>query len=362
MGLFEGICPQCGAVLTVKENQDVTVCDLCHTMFATETAIHIYNTAECLPYDENACEDVPAVFEIHEGILEVYNGEGGKVVLPEGITEIGDNAFCDCKTLMGVVVPEGVTRIGDFAFDGCIALSNVMLPDTVTEIGVSAFGGCAALQKIDLPESVTRIGESAFCGCGLLSVTVPQSIRKLENEVFWECPDLHSVFIGNGLTEIGDNAFNFCTGLERVELPEGITKIGAGAFADCDTLSAVALPESLINIGEEAFSRCGSLIRMTVPDSVIEIGSRAFAGCTALSALTLPENDALTLGEDVLKGCIALDRIFAPARLLPLLDHNNPWGKSHPVKAPPKSVRECRFCGGELNFFGKCKFCGEKQS
>ena len=68
-----------------------------------------------------------AEYEIKKGILKKYNGSGGDVVIPDGVTKIGESAFEDCKDLASVVIPNGVTKIGNGAFWGCKYLTKVIV-------------------------------------------------------------------------------------------------------------------------------------------------------------------------------------------------------------------------------------------
>ena len=86
-----------------------------------------------------------------------------------------------------VVIPEGTTEIGENAFRGCSSLTSVMIPETVTEIGDEAFSGCSSLTSVVIPESVTEIGYYAFSGCrSLTSVVIPKG-PQLKGRVFWAC-------------------------------------------------------------------------------------------------------------------------------------------------------------------------------
>ena len=81
-------------------------------------------------------------FEINKGTLIKYKGEGGDVVIPHGITRIGDSAFCDCESLTSVVIPEGVACIEDCAFAFCTSLRSVSLPQGLITISELAFSDC----------------------------------------------------------------------------------------------------------------------------------------------------------------------------------------------------------------------------
>lgn len=85
-----------------------------------------------------------------------------ELTLPEGISSIGDKAFCDCKSLVSVKLPEGVKSIGSEAFSGCTKLADVTLSDGLTRIMFYAFSGCPSLQSVTLPASVKEIIPEAF--------------------------------------------------------------------------------------------------------------------------------------------------------------------------------------------------------
>ena len=67
-------------------------------------------------------------FNIKDGVLTEYTGPGGDVVIPAGVTSIGDKAFAWCSSLKSVEIPKGVTSIGKGAFFGCSSLE-IVLPE-----------------------------------------------------------------------------------------------------------------------------------------------------------------------------------------------------------------------------------------
>ncbi len=95
-------------------------------------------------------------------------------IVPDGIENIGDNAFDSCESLTSVTLPEEVASIGNFAFLGCINLSSITLPEGLTSIGDFAFRDCKSLSSITLPEGLTSIWNYPFDGCDNLAIFVVQ--------------------------------------------------------------------------------------------------------------------------------------------------------------------------------------------
>ena len=85
-------------------------------------------------------------FLIEEGVLKKYNGPGGEVSVPAGVTAIGSKAFLECDSLTGITLPEGVTSIGEQAFMYCKNLRSINFPEGLTEIDA-----CASLGPLLLP-------------------------------------------------------------------------------------------------------------------------------------------------------------------------------------------------------------------
>ena len=211
-------------------------------------------------------------------------------IIPEGISMIEESAFEGCVGQTSIVMPEGVKEIGRDAFSGCTGLTNIVIPDSVTEINGGAFFGCTSLTSIVIPEGVTEIGESAFGGCvGLTSVVMPKSVTKIGWGAFKDCTSLTSIVIPKGITEIGESAFSGCTGLTGVVIPEGVTEISMNVFRDCTGLTGVVIPEGVKEIGYGAFSGCTGLTNIVIPNSVTVIMSSAFSGCTGLTGIVIPE-------------------------------------------------------------------------
>ena len=102
------------------------------------------------------------------------------VVMPNTVTEIGNEAFQNLPRLTAVTLSTSLTTIGDGAFYSCTALTSITLPSRVTTIGQMAFRNCTALTTISLPASITNIGHSAFRDCtAITTVTIPASVTRI---------------------------------------------------------------------------------------------------------------------------------------------------------------------------------------
>ena len=117
-----------------------------------------------------------------------------ELIIPDGVTSIGNNAFWRFTSLTSVTIPDGVTSIGQWAFYNCTGLTSVTIGNGVTSIGDWAFDGCELLTSITIPDSVTSIGEGAFYDCtSLTRVTIPDSVTSIDSGAFWNCTSLESV-------------------------------------------------------------------------------------------------------------------------------------------------------------------------
>ena len=262
----------------------------------------------------------PGDFIIENGVLKKYVGPGGDVVIPDGVREIGIQAFADCRDLTSVTIPEGVTaveynsfsgcvnlltvifpeslkRIGIASFNRCISLSNVIIPDNVNEIGYAAFSDCSSLTNLTINATEIRIADRAFAGC--FSLSDADGFVFVENTLYNYCGSGGNVVLPANITKIEDRAFFGQTELTGVIIPEGVTNLGADAFRECSGLKEVLIPNSVTNIGARAFCRCTSLIRVEIPDSVINIGNEAFLGCHCL----VKTRQWTQMLSDAVKGC-----------------------------------------------------------
>ena len=260
-----------------------------------------YSTGECIWSLDGTVLTISG-----DGIMEDYSATSKapwgtditKVIITDGVTNIGSYAFSGCTNLASVEIGNSVEEIGFYAFSNCTRLASIIIPDSATNIGDYAFRGCKNLTSIEIGNSVEEIGFYAFSNCTrLASITIPDSVTSIGSYAFSGCTNLASVEIGNSLEEIGFYAFSNCTRLASIIIPDSVTSIGDYAFSGCTNLESVEISNSVKEIGFYAFSNCTRLASIIIPDSVTSIGDYAFSGCTNLESITI--SDSVTnIGEN----------------------------------------------------------------
>lgn len=255
--------------------------------------------------------------------------EDGTLVIPEGVTTIGREAFRNANGIKKIQFPSSLVSIETYAFKECSNLTEVVIPDGVTIIESAAFANCASLKKVVVPSSVVGLGTDAFADCAALEeadVACDIGVR-----MFRDCVKLTNLTLGNTVTTIGEYAFMGCNSLERVVLPSSLTNvgevpaIGREVFRECEKLESVIFAENYnpITIGGSAFNGCINLSKVVFPSNLVNmdavngvncaIGAYSFAGCTSLTEL---------IGLEILEGIgdyafhnTGLTSIYIPATL-----------------------------------------------
>ena len=227
-----------------------------------------------------AAESTEDGFQITDGVLKKYTGPGGDVTIPDGVTEIGSNAFENCEALTGIAIPASVTKIGMSAFSGCTGLKDVQLSKGLEEIGTTSFSNCTSLASIQVPETVSVLRMGAFNMCtALTEIQLEEGLEEIESLVFSGCDSLKEIRLPESLLRIGYGAFDH-TGLQKITLPQNLVFVPYMLFSACPELEQVILPDNLTGIGRDAFGSSG-LLELTLPDGITAMGVDAFRNCPA---------------------------------------------------------------------------------
>ncbi|MBQ5969748.1 MAG: leucine-rich repeat domain-containing protein [Clostridia bacterium] len=268
----------------------------------------------------------------------VNRGSIQKIVIKNGVTNIGGCAFYECRSLTSIKISDSVESIGNSAFSYCSSLTSIAIGNSVTNINSYAFWFCGNLKSVTIPDTVTSIGQSAFYECrSLTSIKIPNSVTSIgdmafvgtalyENASNWSNGVL---YIGQYLIKaktslsnvytiksdtgcIADYAFWGCRNLTNVTIPNKVKKISEGMFYGCSDLISIKIPNSVTSIGEYAFYDCNSLTSVTIPNSVTSIGGWAFSGCSGLMSVSIP-NSVTSIGKSPFMGASFLNEIKVDA-------------------------------------------------
>ena len=209
-------------------------------------------------------------------------GELKKVVIKDGITNVGDYALFFLPAATQVTLPDSVTSIGRYGIAMCSKLTGLSIPKGVTEIGDFGLAG-NALTAVTLPDGLQSLGRGAFDSCAsLTNTTLPAAITAVPGKCFADCTKLLNVKYAGTVTAIGDLAFESCKALTAAPIPETVTEIGASAFTGCTALTDVTIPAGVSTIPEDCFRGCTALADIDLPGTVTHVGYNAFTDCAAL--------------------------------------------------------------------------------
>lgn len=237
----------------------------------------------------------------------------GNIIIPSSIKYKG----VECK----------VTEIKYGAFEYCDKLVSVTIPNSVEKIESEAFKYCKSLKNVVIPSSVTSIPNEMFFMCtSLSSITLPNSITTIGEAAFLGCKNLTSIIIPNSVKEMYGRVFKECKSLSSVTLPDSLKGIREAAFCDCNNLISVEIGQLTEKICRDAFNACKSLKTIRLPKSIKSIDSYAFANCGNLEAVycsaeAVPSAypDAFTFSN------IEYSKLYVPESSISSYKDKTPW-------------------------------------
>lgn len=171
------------------------------------------------------------LLELNAKLAETLTSKGVTATADETTTalvdKVGDITSGDDSVLRGLIqrdltdliIPEGITKIGNYAFSNYPILKNIILSDTVNSIGSSAF----------------------YYNNNLKSITLSKNLTLISDRAFRDCHSLAEINIISKIKNIGDYAFQGCVSLEKINLPKTLSVISSTAFVNCKNLQFITL-------------------------------------------------------------------------------------------------------------------------
>lgn len=284
------------------------------------------------------------------------------VTLPDGITQIYDQAFSHCSSLTEIRLPAKLQRIADYAFEFCTGLDSVTIPASVTQIGYAVFTYCRNLRGFAVAEGnpVYEAVDGVLYSKGQKMLVqypasktgpefnIPETVTRMPDCAFAPQYYLHAIGIPASLTDVRAGSFADCAALTDIEVaPENpaLTAIDGLLFdKDVTTLlqypvlheaEHVEIPSTVTSLGDLSMLGAAYVHTLELPASLTEIGTFALAGCSGLSlvichATVPPVSEANPLNP---AGAIFDDPVYlqsglqVPAESLAAYKANPHWGK-----------------------------------
>lgn len=282
----------------------------------------------------------------------------GSLIIPEGVTWIGDQAFMGCVNLTGILsLPSTLRGISYMAFEDCKFTCELLLPQNLNSLGFSAFRGCRGLYgNLILPEGLSEIEESVFSGCSNFSgdLNIPKNVKKIEYGAFSGCSGLNGrLTLPDGLESIGNNAFSSCRFRGPLILPSTLKSIGSGAFESNMFSGELKLPSSLQELGSSAFAYCSRISgTLEIPDNITAIKEQTFNYCSSIEKIVLHSKiDVIKSG--AFQDCFGLGSIVCNAVNPPYVESGafDRVSKSNVVvEVPEASLAAYRTASGWSDF------------
>lgn len=281
------------------------------------------------------------------------------IVLPDGITSIGDFAFLnDSYNMTSIHLPEGIRRIGKYAFAGNAGLTSISIPASVELIDTAAFYYCTELTAVQVNSNNRH-----YCSeNGVLFnkdkstliiypamkqdsyYALPSNVKQIEIGAFLECQSLTEIVLPEGITTISSEAFSYCTNLVEINIPNSVNYIGEYAFDG----TAIYEDESNWTEGVLYWDNCLIATNYEIPASyTIPSGTRLIAGGTfntsELREITIPAS-VISIGEESFKWCNNLQEMTVYAQIPPILGANvfEEVSRNIPLYVPAGSLESYR--------------------
>ncbi len=243
-------------------------------------------------------------------VMQNPNGYSGAIVIQEEVEYEG--------------ITYKVESIGISAFEYC-NVTSITMPNSIKYIRDQAFFNSSSITNIVMSNNIESIGHSAFCGLEKIEqINIPNSVKEIGEYAFCRCKSVESFNIPDGVKTIGTNTFYRCEQLSSIILPSSIETISGSAFRECYQLQEIEIPEGVLGISGYAFFQCKQLAKVSLPSSLTVIGNHAFASCDDLAEITSYINTPFEIESTVFE-CYNKATLYIPKGTKELYENTKGW-------------------------------------
>lgn len=238
------------------------------------------------------------------GTLAFAQCDPVEINLPDEPCFFGDEVFLNNTHITRFSFPDWMTEIPGGFCEAWNKLETIVLPAGVTEIGEKAFRGCTSLHDVNLPPSIKLLDKNCFANCGNYTrkfgpITLYEGTKVADNA--FESTTLTEI-IFEGCSDFGKNVFYAVTTIEKIAFPACMDTIPQGFCQNWKNLKEVTLPEGIKKISKNVFFGCTALTSVTIPASMDSICDHAFFN-SGLESIVWPETGVKGFGKNALSNC-----------------------------------------------------------
>lgn len=219
----------------------------------------------------------------------------------EGVTTLdGESVFGYCTSLKEAYLPSTLQAVSPKCFQGDTALEKVMLAEGLKNIGYMSFYRCSSLKEIEIPSTVTLVGQDSFKSCESLEKVISHAVDvTIGDGAFQDLTNLKTFSSSAHMSWISKNCFSGCTALSDFTISaenDWVDNIGQLAFDGCTSLTSFPWLRGNVRIDSNAFQGCTSLKEMVLPETEAyhtyrfnrTTDMQTFNGDSSLQTLTFP--------------------------------------------------------------------------
>lgn len=242
-----------------------------------------------------------------------------RIILPEGLEEIGEGAFAYAIDLVDINFPSSLRAIKRRCFSDCISLNvnPLVIPEGVEEIGNMAFVNCKSLTgRVIMPTTLKKINGGAFFSSKITECNFPEGLEEIGDAAFYATRLKEAILPNTCQSFTGSCHFMLNYELEKVRFPEGVTVIPESFVENCIKLKEFSMPNSIEEIKDRAFWQCGALKELYLSSNLKSIGTEGLYYCKELKNICFPST-LENLGAESCECWKNIESIYCAAQIPP---------------------------------------------